>query len=1065
MNSIRMEFKECIKNNDAKELKSFLIEKKVTQDEFNYLLDNLTWQKFNFVISLLAHENILDKYFEKEQLYDLLNTYQDYIIYNNTRTKYKLVEFYPKNVLLLVESWGEKKIIKTFQHSEFFAEIIYILIENMNYLKFLKHSYIAYKDNNINSSKVLLIVCKYISTHLDIFDEEIAANLNEYAQSEIHIDFTFSEWVNFFKFYKNVELKFYDFATIINFYRTDKDIAMFISDPNDSEHSKDIEEKIVNYIKVEGFGLMLEILPEKYLNGELMKVLNDAKTIINTSGKLNLAESNNNFNYTLVTKIYPVLGIKETLNLLKYRTHGYEKVLNLFEDGKESEVVEVLNLEKKLNIFGGAPETIHFLFENIESWELLRQSLLKSNISLSKEDIIHLKNIILSSNFLGIENVEQLTDKKTGYNEILYKNYEMLCIKDMDSQLFGFDSGQKLLQVYTGYNLNDLNKLKKIYQLANFPKHLLLTKEEYEVIKILRSRYKCSKDTYLDNLKDRYNKGKSLDMSEDLRKIISKISKTYEIVFNQEFSRIPDLSSLSETIDGVRMLHLTNEPFKFLIHTLKGYSSDCRSYVELLKENPSLWDKLDGSTTISTCYIQDNVFKFVGKYEVVDLKEPVICYLFNNIPEEHLMFMDKTDVFVTEGKNILSPEVSHSAFYDLDVLSYHTRVSQSYTYNEVVMKRENINPCAIATFKNYPTPEEIKAAKHFNVPIINFSDYNKSRNTTKNKELFMKSPTKELAREIIYKSDNLSGNIKWIIKTIQNLRNNNKMTHEDYLKILYYLYQESKVTNKTDLEEFIKKLICTYNLLNEGIKDFKIKLNFEKDGLIIINDRKKYVFPFNIDNPEKKVAINKIKSTLKINYLDDYLSFKVKNKNYWLTSYIDEDMYISLNWQIFGQQSYYEYFMKEYVLHLLFGQVFYHTTEKDFKCNVRNKKIFSIFDLDPASIINITKEDYPEDLKEVSYYLDDVLGALITRINKGVLNNKVQVMIDFAEKIENIPEEEFIEIFKYYFNVVEKNEGVSSDYLMDLLLEQKRNIKSIIIGMLEPVLNSKETLNKRIRNI
>lgn len=1065
MNSIRTDFKECIKNNDVKELNSFLIEKGVTKEEFNYLLDNLTWQKFNFIISLLAHENLLDKYFEKEQLCHLLNTYQDYLIYNNERTKYKLVEFYPKIILFLVKFWNEKKIIKTFQYSEFFEEIIYVLIENTNYLKILKDSCIGYKYNDINSSKVLLIICKYIAYHLDIFSDQIANDLNEYTWDEAKIKFNFSEWFEFFRFYKNFELKFYDFKNIITFYKNNKDIAMFISDSNNREYSKNIEEKILNYIKAEGFGLMLEILPENFFCGELKRILDSAKTIVKASGKVNIAESNDNFKYTMISQIYPILGMEETLNLLKYKTNGSKKVINLFETGKEDVVLETLALEKKFNIFGGIPETIHLLFENIDSWELLRKSLLKTNATLSKENISCLKSIILSSNFLGIENITQLIDEKEGYNNILYQRYESLYHQDKDSQLFGIDSNQKLFQIYTGYNLNDINKLKKIYQLANFPKELLLTKEDYEVIKILRSKYKCTKETYLDNVKKRYHQGKSLDMSEDLQTILLKIRKTYEYVFNNSFSQISDFNSLSEVIDGVRVINLTSEPFNFLIHTIKGYSRVCESYVGILKENPSLWDKLDGSSTISMCYIQDNILKFVGRYEAMETSEPVLCYLFNHIPTNQLMFMDTTDAFVKEEKNLLNPTVSSFSFSDLDELSYYTRIDEKFSYNEVVMRRNMMNPCAIAIFKRYPNAEEIRAAQYFGIPIINFYQFNKPRNTQKNKDIFKQNPSKELARNIIYKSDNFTGNMKWIIAKTQNLRNNNKITHEDYLKIIYYVYQESKIINQRYLEEFIKKLILSYTILKEGFGDFKIKLNFDKDEIIIIINKKKYIFLFDAENIEKKIAINKFKSRLGIKCLDNYLSFKIKSKNYYLTDYVDYTSYANLTWNSYSQSRYSEELMKEYVLHLLFGQISYYTLGKDFKINVENNMVFSMFDLDPSSIINITKEDYPKNLNDVFYYYDDILGQLMIRIKEGRLNDKLDIMIAFAEQIESIPEEEFKEMFNEYFASVEKNEGTSSEYLMDLLLKQKRNLKSYILDMLKMVPGIDDIINKRTRKI
>ena len=100
---------------------------------------------------------------------------------------------------------------------------------------------------------------------------------------------------------------------------------------------------------------------------------------------------------------------------------------------------------------------------------------------------------------------------------------------------------------------------------------------------------------------------------------------------------------------------MNEEPFNFIVHRIYHYDSAMSDLCGKLLENPSLWTKLDGASTISTSSISDRGFWVKDSYS----PEGVI-YIFDELPEDFLLYMYGHDLNVQHGGHTLEPEFSNN---------------------------------------------------------------------------------------------------------------------------------------------------------------------------------------------------------------------------------------------------------------------------------------------------------------------------------------------------------------------------------------------------------------------
>ena len=171
-----------------------------------------------------------------------------------------------------------------------------------------------------------------------------------------------------------------------------------------------------------------------------------------------------------------------------------------------------------------------------------------------------------------------------------------------------------------------------------------------------------------------------------------------------------------------------------------------------------------------------------------------LIYLFDELPEDFLLFMYGKDLNVQHGNRILNPTSSWNCFTDINSLNQSTACNHGGNYNEVTGYRRNILPSAIACFGDEPTDDQIRASAYFEIPIIKF-DIEKYERLKEKKFLDAKSALQEQSNEqaiydVLYsgiRGFSLSAAIDLIIDSIKNSYASRKIDISEMLLQLVYL--------------------------------------------------------------------------------------------------------------------------------------------------------------------------------------------------------------------------------------------------------------------------------------
>lgn len=192
----------------------------------------------------------------------------------------------------------------------------------------------------------------------------------------------------------------------------------------------------VNFLGVISFVIKCNILNFDDFNDEFKDVYKKVMNIYRLSGKENLLK-HVNFTYDLINVIYPVIGLKCTVNFLKYRTNAYEMLLSLLPLHRVLVIDIIKFVEEKLDI--DDDKIIHYLF-NSENYNFnLYKSILMNKDYLTDEDLLNFKKILLNNNIFNINNLAELKS----YKEIAKSNVgkyiesESMFVYEI-KKLFGF---------------------------------------------------------------------------------------------------------------------------------------------------------------------------------------------------------------------------------------------------------------------------------------------------------------------------------------------------------------------------------------------------------------------------------------------------------------------------------------------------------------------------------------------------------------------------------------------------------------------------------------------------
>ncbi len=257
--------------------------------------------------------------------------------------------------------------------------------------------------------------------------------------------------------------------------------------------------------------------------------------------------------------------------------------------------------------------------------------------------------------------------------------------------------------------------------------------------------------------------------------------------------------------DTIPILNFDGQPFKLVIHGISLKSSPDRSVSGLSKsllENPSLWNQVNGVTTISTSLISDmNLCLQYGD----------VVYGFFEIPDGVMHGMYHSDAGTIHGRGILNPTMAFGENCFVTPSKLAATTGGIYSYNEIAIDRKvsgetnkfggRISPTCIVCL-NEPSKCDLLAAQYFRIPIYKI---NAKKYRQRNDELVKKYSSMDIMNfskididyifglsELVFNDNgikiNLNGRIDLCLALCEKALNENIITIEQYNEYIDYIY-------------------------------------------------------------------------------------------------------------------------------------------------------------------------------------------------------------------------------------------------------------------------------------
>lgn len=431
-------------------------------------------------------------------------------------------------------------------------------------------------------------------------------------------------------------------------------------------------------------------------------------------------------------------GYDVITSILKYNSGAHEVIIDAIIN-KDEILNKWISYLKKLPIYD--EKILHFALINYNSLKDLINSLITDNVTLNQNQIINLKNILLSNNKYNVQNISDLNK---------YDEYSMRVLKDKinSSDINVLKDG--ILEHLFNTSLEETVSMFDSYGLFNekfvneyILKSDILSVMDEAIIEIVREI--CKSDD-VDELKLKYEDIKDIgNVFTSLDSLDIKLKQYYSSCLNNSLFRY---SSESDTvvcskvsgINGVGftdingnyilpqskidVVSLEGEPFNLLVYSQPHQNNQFKNSSMEVIDNPCMWNELNNDV-ILTNLISDKHISCVDHGN-----KNAVYYGFNEISKDSLMFMSRRDVVIENlGKNLNSniqsseymlPNVLNSVSSSFNTIGINAFSSMSSDYGH------RVQPNFIVCFDGYINTESKKAAQYFNIPIymINRDKYN-----------------------------------------------------------------------------------------------------------------------------------------------------------------------------------------------------------------------------------------------------------------------------------------------------------------------------------------------------
>lgn len=610
------------------------------------------------------------------------------------------------------------------------------------------------------------------------------------------------------------------------------------------------------------------------LSLENKKIYDDGKAILAKRGKANTLVDNPLFSYDLVAKICPVVGITYATDLISYDSGAIKELLSLINEGKSLLIIKVLDFNQKWGIVPNDSKAIHYLTKSLSFLEPLFIDIFQKEVIINNNDIVYLRRLIYCNNrndtrFSYILNLDDLRNydsifKRIPPSDTGLSRLDFYYLRSLIAYRFDCSYFNQLKRSFLGFNLHNFKGLNLVVKrLVNdlgedAIKDKLFTYEEMNIIFILRKIFNyTNREQHVETLNYyvyEYNDGLGIgDLALEYNIILNKVRWLYTQYYNLEMTRIEEIDKkvISNTKRG-KLYEITDNKFKVVGHKINNFDPCCSSAFESLCNDFTLWDKLEGSNTLSL-----STFSALKSFLSYPKKNDVF-FLFDHLNPSFLLYMSYCDICITHGKNVFNSEANDVNFASYDAICKMTDESFA-SWNEIAGNREGMIPDAILVCTKDVSDEVFEAAKYFSmlngkeVPILyyDFSKVNLAYSV--HDELFNRfkvKPNIEDLKRIMYSlTDEFVDDLaQYITSVLIEKFNNGEMSLDELIsyfkQLLIYLFDMVGLAEDTEMKEY--KKICLQ------VNDLLLSLCFIKKYFVDITNLKVFDMSVVFDASGKK---------------------------------------------------------------------------------------------------------------------------------------------------------------------------------------------------------------------
>lgn len=509
--------------------------------------------------------------------------------------------------------------------------------------------------------------------------------------------------------------------------------------------------------------------------------------------------------------------------------YGYDVITSIMSknSGAHKVIIDSVNDEllpswidylKKQPIYDNV--LVHYAFIIYNDSKDLINELVSKNIELDVNQLINLKNILLSKNRFNVLNVKDLTK----YEE--YRNH-VLDEKISSGNLNVVRDG--MLEKLFNTSLKDVNRIFTTYGLysIDFEEEYLnfLSLEDKAIVKIIRELYEAD-DT--ESLRKRFKEIKAVaPLKTSLKELEDKLKEYYsrkinELLFKDDNSsndgisreQITGLDSTGlKNINGdyitpqskIDIVKLEGIKFNLLVYSLPGVNKEFENGSMKVIKKPGEW--LNNNDDVLLMNLISNTHFGCKNHG----HKTAVYYGFNEISENALSIMSRRDVVVEYNSNCLCPTSSSNEFMIPEMLQV---VSSSYNTIGINANSSNSNkynhriiPNCIVCFDDNINLDSKRAAQYFNIPIyvIDREKYNLQNDelTSKYKESLKSIEEKNVWEIFCNRALNISGRFDTFLKTIDGALESRAISRGKYISLIN---EAKKIINAYSIHNDISQI-------------------------------------------------------------------------------------------------------------------------------------------------------------------------------------------------------------------------------------------------------------------